>query len=217
MLLERDLGKVLWFTDSPRYPPRSGSTMSNTVATVDQGTLSPYPGSVSALVFNGNYVWVHGRLIRKHPNFAARFEHNQLHMKPVPQGAAHILVHYLYTERYEGLKAIGSRELDKTKFQFRMAVHVYDVARDGPHSHATLGTMITILDQEEFTHTKISGWFRDYISHEVMTAGKAATPSVVRRMSDDMKHNGPITGIVCEAMAMMGMENQRLRRALKEK
>lgn len=80
-----------------------------------------------------------------------------------------------------------------------------------------LGTMITILDQEEFAHTKISGWLRDYISHEVMMAGKAATPSVVRGMSDDMKHNRPITGIVCEAMARMGMENQRLRRALKEK
>ncbi|KAI8675330.1 hypothetical protein NCS57_00434000 [Fusarium keratoplasticum] len=206
--------------------------MSNIVATVDQGTLSPYLGTVSALVFNGNHVWAHGRLIRKHPNFAARFKHNQLHMKPVPQGAAHILVHYLYTERYEGLKAIGNRELDKTKFQFRMAVHVYDLAREynlyqledlAADELVTLtpmlqvGTMITILDQEESTHTKISGWLRDYISHEVMTAGKAATPSVVRGMSDDMKHNRPITGIVCEAMARMGMENQRLRRALKEK
>ncbi|WAO86982.1 Hypothetical protein NCS54_00427600 [Fusarium falciforme] len=152
-------------------------------------------------------------------------------MKPVPQGAAHILVHYLYTERYEGLKVIRSRELDKTKSQFRMAVHVCDLAREYNlyqlEDLATdelvaltpmlqLGTMITILDQEEFTHTKISGWLRDYISHEVMTAGKATTPSVVRGMSDVMKHNRPITGIVCKAMARMEMENQRLRRALKE-
>ncbi|RSL55188.1 hypothetical protein CEP53_007193 [Fusarium sp. AF-6] len=60
--------------------------MSTPLPTVEDGTLS--------------------RLIRKFLYFAARFEDNQLKMKPIPQGAAHIVVHYLYTGCYEGLKAL---------------------------------------------------------------------------------------------------------------
>ncbi|RSL66063.1 hypothetical protein CEP54_003863 [Fusarium duplospermum] len=206
--------------------------MSNAVATVEEGTLSPYLGTIMALVFNDNYVWVHSRLIRKYPNFAARFKHNQLKMKPVPQGAAHIIVHYLYTGCYKGLKALGNREVDTTKYHFKMAVHVYDLAHEynlyqledmatdelqGLAPMLQLGTIITVLDQQEFTHTKISGWLRDYISGEVMRAGKAATADAVQVMEDDLKHNRPITGIVCETVAKMGLENQRLRRTLEKK
>ncbi|KAJ4312670.1 hypothetical protein N0V84_009814 [Fusarium piperis] len=156
--------------------------MSNTVATVEQGTLS--------------------RLIKKHPDFAAGFKHSRLCMKPVLQGAAHILVHYLYTGRYEGLKALDIREIDKAKFNFQMATLT---------PMLQLGITVTILDQQEFTHIKISGWLRDYISDEV---GKYATPDAIRVMRDDMQHNRAIAGIVCGVVAGMGLESQRLHRAL---
>ncbi|RMJ06485.1 hypothetical protein CDV36_013922 [Fusarium kuroshium] len=206
--------------------------MSTPVPTVEDGTLSPYVGTVMALIFNNNYVWVHSRLIRMFPNFAARFEDNQLKMKPVPQGTAHIVVHYLYTGCYEGLKALGTREVDKIKYHFKMAVHVYDLAREYNLYHledmATdelqylapklqLGTIITVLDEQEFTHTKISSWLRESITGEVMRVRKSATTDAIRVMGDDMKHNRPITGIICETVARLGLENQRLRRSLEKR
>ncbi|RSL87677.1 hypothetical protein CEP52_015447 [Fusarium oligoseptatum] len=202
--------------------------MSTPVPTVEDGTLSPYVGTVMALIFNNNYVWVHSRLIRKFPNFAARFEDNQLKMKPVPQGTAHIVVHYLYTGCYEGLKALGTREVDKIKYHFKMGVHVYDLAREYNLYHledmATdelqclapklqLGTIITVLDEQEFTHTKISSWLREYITGEVMRVRKSATADAIRVMGDDMKHNRPITGIIfppSETLVLQPKTRERL-------
>ncbi|KAM0424852.1 hypothetical protein ACHAPT_009908 [Fusarium lateritium] len=209
-----------------REPPSS--------AVVDtRPTESPYLGQVFALIFGGeHYVWVHDRFVRKHPEFAAKFKDGRVHIDVVPPGAAHTLVHYIYTGNYQSLKAPGpgNHGIEKTKWDFKLAVHISSLAQslglpfledmackelEGLAPMLQLSTIISILDQQEFARTRISGWLREYIASEVMEAGRNATDDVVREIQGQMTHNQPVTAILCESVARMGMENQRLRRELR--
>ncbi|KAH7271742.1 hypothetical protein B0J15DRAFT_544619 [Fusarium solani] len=190
-------------------------------------TQSPYLGTLWSLVFgNENYVWIHARMINKHPEFAAKFESGHLFVNNVPPAAAHIIIEYLYTGRYSGLKAPGNQATDQMKHDFKMAVHVCDIAHQLSLAQLEnmasrelmaltpsipLGVVIDLLDSRKFYQTTIRGWLQEYMGQRLLQAGRNATEEFAKNISESMKKNQPVTAILCQAIAQMGIENKRLR------
>ncbi|KAI8722421.1 hypothetical protein NCS52_00386000 [Fusarium sp. LHS14.1] len=190
-------------------------------------TQSPYLGTLWGLVFgNQNFVWIHVASINKHPEFAARFESGHLFVNNVPSAAAHVVVSYLYTGRYSGLKAPGNEPNDQIKHDFKMAVHVCDIAHQVNLAELEdmasqelmaltptipFGIVIDLLDGQEFHRTTIRGWLREYMGQKLLQAGRNATEEFARGISESMQKNQPVTAILCQAIVQMGLENKRLR------
>ncbi|KAJ3535381.1 hypothetical protein NM208_g7156 [Fusarium decemcellulare] len=191
---------------------------------------SPWFGYIRPLIFDhNNIVWVHQTRIDEHPEFASKFTGGELRMPDVPYKAAHVLVNYLYTDKYETLRSSFDSDLEKAKYEFNVASHTYCLARKYglPRLESLaldelkvlsymlpLESIIGMLEEREFDRVQITGSLRDYLVRSVRELGRR---KAIQMGNGVTMRTRAMSTILLETIREMNGENEKLKERVEMK
>ncbi|ESA42347.1 uncharacterized protein NCU08847 [Neurospora crassa OR74A] len=92
-------------------------------------THSPYASPACNLPFASPMVVALDVLKNKAPKLYAAYDSQSPELPTVSEEIGHVIVHYLYTNKYESLKPVGADKLAKQIVELKTAIKVYILAR----------------------------------------------------------------------------------------
>ncbi|EGO61663.1 hypothetical protein NEUTE1DRAFT_116183 [Neurospora tetrasperma FGSC 2508] len=92
-------------------------------------THSPYASPACNLPFASPMVVALDVLKNKAPKLYAAYDSQSPELPTVSEEIGHVIVHYLYTNKYESLKPVGADKLAKQIVELKTAIKVYVLAR----------------------------------------------------------------------------------------
>ncbi|KAK3498778.1 uncharacterized protein B0T23DRAFT_368552 [Neurospora hispaniola] len=92
-------------------------------------THSPYASPACNLPFASPMVVALDVLKNKAPKLYAAYDSQSPELPTVSEEIGHVIVHYLYTNKYESLKPLGADKLAKQIVELKTAIKVYILAR----------------------------------------------------------------------------------------
>ncbi|KAF4460155.1 hypothetical protein FALBO_13068 [Fusarium albosuccineum] len=200
-------------------------------AATDQGPEpieSPYLGSSFKLEFaDQRVVRVQRRIIAKHPKFEAHFKNRRLELSDMTEGQAHILLHYLYTGKYDTMEPQGESAPEKNAKAFAISLWVYAAAVEYDLDHlavlatiqlSMLGSKLTfleivrIMDREEFCLGEDETWLVGYLAER---AGDPFVEPVTQAQAQSLRagigERRTLVNLLLETIVDLKLELQKTR------
>lgn len=115
----------------PGQPQTQGhlSTVPKKVPIDHRPETSPYASPACNLPFASPMVVALDVLKNKAPKLYAAYDSQSPELPTVSEEIGHVIVHYLYTNKYESLKPLGADKLAKQIVELKTAIKVYVLAR----------------------------------------------------------------------------------------
>ncbi|ESA42346.1 hypothetical protein NCU08847 [Neurospora crassa OR74A] len=115
----------------PGQPQTQGhlSTVPKKVPIDHRPETSPYASPACNLPFASPMVVALDVLKNKAPKLYAAYDSQSPELPTVSEEIGHVIVHYLYTNKYESLKPVGADKLAKQIVELKTAIKVYILAR----------------------------------------------------------------------------------------
>ncbi|KAF4973181.1 hypothetical protein FZEAL_9398 [Fusarium zealandicum] len=188
---------------------------------------SPYVGATMKLQFDDKIVVrIPQSFIKKHPKFAAHFTDRQIDLSDMTENQAHILVHYLYTGKYQPLEPQGSSAAEKRAKAFAISLWVYSNAIEYDLEHLAalaaieltkLGAKLTfleivrIIDREEFQLEEHEVWLAGYLAERADMSYEPISEGDAKALRAGIGERRTLVNLLLETIVDLKLELQRNR------